>query len=436
MAAKTSHRFSVLSDIASFYPIEPAILNKGLPKVLDKWATKTGAEEITQIVKTLPPCVTNNATIGVEVEAEHVELPSGTIIPTWAQTSDNSLRDNGREFLLLPSAPDSAYYSLAALFHWLRLLRPKPKFSWRTSIHVHLNMRTERVDQILSLLMLYMLFEDSIFDFVGNDRRRSNFCVPLQETDLSYSISRMLNNNNKLPSLLMNWSKYTALNYRPLLLNDHGNPDHPGAPGGKGTIEFRHLEGTDNLRRIIQWINIILSLQVASRKYSLDYLEERIMSMGERTDYLDLMEDVFGELLPAPTSFPRVLYNAIAYAKECFCPMPSVMDLLKKQSPAARRRTGLYQMLKLRSRLSPEELSKKKDDSLKAMHEAMSLGAGSFLQWNPTQGLQQIPNPGLQQMAAASPQFVISGTTAESVYTQAFTPEYTADYDEPDLPPP
>ena len=432
MAAKTSHRFSVLSDIASFYPIEPAILNKGLPKVLDKWATKTGAEEITQIVKTLPPCVTNNATIGVEVEAEHVELANGTIIPTWAQTSDNSLRENGREFLLLPSAPDSAYYSLAALFHWLRLLRPKPKFSWRTSIHVHLNMRTERVDQILSLLMLYMLFEDSIFDFVGNDRRRSNFCVPLQETDLSYSISRMLNNNNKLPSLLMNWSKYTALNYRPLLFNDHGNPDHPGpgSAGGKGTIEFRHLEGTDNLRRIIQWINIILSLQVASRKYSLDYLEERIMSMGERADYLDLMEDVFGELLPAPTSFPRVLYNAIAYAKECFCPMPSVQDLLKKQSPAVKRRTGLYQMLKLRSRLSPEEPSKKKDDSLIAMHEAMSLGAGSFLQWHPA---QVAPHPGIQQISQAS-------STQVAFFTMpVYTPQFDAvelDTDEPDLPPP
>jgi hypothetical protein len=159
----------------------------------------------------------------------------------------------------------------------------------------------------------------------------------------------------RLPHCIEVWQKYSALNPRPILYNDHTSEQGQNSGSGKGSVEFRHLEGTYNLDRIIRWINIILSLQAASRRYSPDYIEERVTEMGTRTDYMQFQEDIFGSLLPAPTNFNEILRSSIAYAKECYCPVPSISEIVKSA-----KSSGLQQMIRLRSRSSASTSMKKK----------------------------------------------------------------------------
>ena len=175
---------------------------------------------------------------------------------------------------------------------------------------------------------------------------------------MSYYISRMMVGKAKLGQCLYTWQKYSALNPRPILYNDHVGSPGESENNGKGTVEFRQLGGTGNLVQIMQWLNIILSLQAASRRYSPDYIEERITEMGTRAEYVQLQTDIFNDLLPMPPrDFDSILYSSVAYAKECFCPIPSIDEIVATNK---RKTTGLSQMLEVRTRGASEEPHKKK----------------------------------------------------------------------------
>ena len=361
MAAKVPYKLARISQAVDYYPLEPVRFTRPTIAKIEKFLINNHL--LTAYEERLARCPSIreiDAIMGIEVEAEKV---SANLVaappPFWSSVADNSLRNQGREFLLAPSDAETTRRSLVALMTLFRDGKMgMPDFSWRTSLHVHLNMRDERIEQFLNFLVLYLLFEDSIFAFVGRDRQSSNFCIPVQETDMSYAISRMIVGKAKLSQCLSTWQKYSALNPRPILYNDHANGPGTSENEGKGTIEFRQLGGTGNLAQIMQWLNIILSLQAASRRYSPDYIEERITEMGTRAEYVQLQTDIFNDLLPPPPrDFSSVLYSSVAYAKECFCPIPSVEAIVIANK---RKDTGLSQMLELRTRSTPDTPSPQK----------------------------------------------------------------------------
>ena len=417
MAAKIPYKLSRIDQTVRYYPLEPVRFTRATLAKIEKFLVNnrllTAYEER---LERCPAIREVDAVMGIEVEAEKVS-PNliESIPPFWTSVSDNSLRNQGREFLTVPADPETIRRSLVALMTLFRDGKfGTPDFSWRTSIHVHLNMREERVEQFLNFLVLYLLFEDSIFAFVGKDRQASNFCIPVQETDMSYAISRMLVGKAQLPQCLGVWQKYSALNPRPILYNDHASG--PGEPmdSGKGTVEFRHLGGTYNLAQIIQWLNIVLSLQAASRHYSSDYIEERITEMGTRTEYVAFQEDIFNGLLPMPPrDFSSILYSSVAYAKECFCPIPSVDEIVAANK---RKDTGLSQMLELRmrgaSKMPPPQKKIRKLIDFNSLtwttNTSPSTGAGTPLTPPGFDGIYFAggaapPNPNLQAAVAGTP---------------------------------
>ena len=379
MATRVPYKLSRIGQAIRYYPLEPVRFTRATLAKIEKFLANnrllTAYEER---LERCPAIREVDAVMGIEVEAEKVS-PNliASIPPFWTSVSDNSLRNQGREFLTVPADPETIRRSLVALITLFRDGKfGMPDFSWRTSIHVHLNMREERVEQFLNFLVLYLLFEESIFSFVGKDRQASNFCIPIQETDMSYAISRMLVGKAKLPTGLYTWQKYSALNPRPILYNDHAGGLTEAEAGGKGTVEFRHMGGTYSLASIIQWLNIILSLQAASRRYSSDYIEEKITDMGTRAEYVEFQTDIFQDLLPLPPrDFSSILYSSVAYAKECFCPIPSVDDIVAANK---RKTTGLSQMLEVRTRGASKEPPKKKVSRLGLSH-----WDGNTLVWDP-----------------------------------------------------
>ena len=353
MKLKPAYRHSPLSALFNYYPIE-GLKQDTAGSILSFLKNYNLETEFQALNNTTGEVVRSDSILGAEIEIEHVHPALQEIqIPFWTQVNDNSLRNHGREFLSCPATPEMIRTLLILLFSSFNIAKKNalmmPEFSWRTSIHFHLNMRNETVEQLITFTVLYLLFEDALFNFVGGDRRTSNFCVPLQDTFLPNTLSMIINDNQPVEKMTREWYKYTALNLRPLTYNDHAS-DHPedsNTFSGKGTVEFRHLEGTYNLDKIIRWVNLILLLQIASRKLPLDYIEDQITGLDNKQDYTLLLHEIFGDYLPVPTNFQKVLFSSISSAKECFCPMPSIIEIYKIIDP---KQTGLAAMIKLRSR--------------------------------------------------------------------------------------
>lgn len=346
---KKSARQTIIQKLFPYYPLAVMKGTAAERKIL-AWTESHGTVPTFQkALRKIPDAISNDHAIGVEIEMENVSSDfHSNVPPGWSYTGDNSLRENGLEFITRPMTPELFRPALAALMaHVSPSGAKRPSFSWRTSIHVHLNVRGESVENVCNLLLLYMLFEDSLFSFVGEDRRTNNFCVPLTETAISRELTNLFQDDIPLGHLLGEWMKYTALNPRPIRYNDHGG-EHGS---GKGTIEFRHLAGTYDLVQIMTWINLILCLQNFSRSVPLEDLEERILAINTKQDYLVLFNAVFGPLagtMPVSTKeFNRILCSSVAYTKECFCPAPDLKELAKH---TAKQETGLAEMLKIRTK--------------------------------------------------------------------------------------
>lgn len=91
------------------------------------------------------------------------------------------------------------------------------------------------------------------------------------------------------------WQKYTALNLVPV--------------NTQGSIEFRHLEGTCDVKRIMGWINLISRMYNHAIYNPLNQIKMEIVGMNTVSNYREWLDNVFKEeadLLRFP-GFERVL---------------------------------------------------------------------------------------------------------------------------------
>jgi hypothetical protein len=212
---------------------------------------------------------------GVELEIENTERDEW-VVPGITGKEDNSLRNNGWEYVTQPM-------TFSNLAHCLGLFFAKSQvnannYSERCSIHVHTNCRDLTWEQISTVCMLYQMLEPLFFTFVGEDRSRNIFCVPWSETQLTYNV---VNRLAKSPNSLKDWQKYTALNLKTLW--------------NYGTIEWRHMAGTHDLEKILNWCRLIACLFAYARKSSLEDTKKFVINLNSTSEYRKSIDILFGE---------------------------------------------------------------------------------------------------------------------------------------------
>lgn len=220
------------------------------------------------------PCL-----IGVEVEIENQEPEQ---VDGWEVKPDNSLR-NGVEFVL--GKPKSCQN---LLLH-LQRLRTKVadtagKFSWRTSIHIHMDIRDLTTKQLSNLIYTYVLMEDVLFAMVNPVRKASPFCMPVSSSrhnlDVFGNIAKVLRAwelGNDVPRPNFNGlNKYTAMNLLPMR--------------ELGSVEFRHMHGTLT-NELDEWINALLRLKEFA--VTTDFDDSRLLELWSGLGTQGLMEAVF-----------------------------------------------------------------------------------------------------------------------------------------------
>lgn len=255
--------------------------------------------------------------IGIEVEVENI-FKRGGFVPLenrqylWQNVEDNSLRNNGREFVSIPIKGQQIPYAVDTLFK--AFTKDKTclgyEFTDRTSIHVHVNYRDSSVETLANTILLYLLVEPLFYAFVGGDRDKNIFCVPLKESDNLVNLHRLFkdfeNNRGDNYSILRRWSKYNGLNLAPLFRY--------------GTIEYRHLVGTDNQEKIMTWITSILKLKEFASKTKYEDLKQSLIELNTTSSYVALLNDMFGDSFPHDQMYNvhELLEESTMFIKEIF----------------------------------------------------------------------------------------------------------------------
>lgn len=229
--------------------------------------------------------------VGIEVEAEGVIAPhAGNVLEgyfpyVWAKDKDNSLRNNGMEFISTPLSGkyiNMALNLLSEAFKGQRAINgyAEPFFTDLCGVHVHMNVRDFNVEQLANLLLTYVVFEKSLYALAGN-RDKNIFCLPVGVVAPNWRefLSVWEKDNNRLVDLTQKSEKYSALNIKPIT--------------NLGTVEFRHMEGNLDLPRLRAWISIILLMRDYALKRQWKELQEEIFALNTNSEYKNFAEGVF-----------------------------------------------------------------------------------------------------------------------------------------------
>lgn len=225
--------------------------------------------------------------VGVEVELERV-ITKNKVHPTsFIITEDGSLRNNGKEFITIPINFCFLEKELERMFSNLS----RKEITSRCSVHVHLNVRDFTQKELFTFVLLYFIFEKSLYKLSGK-RWDNLFCIPLYNfPNLVGATLSSLHNEEGDGVTRLHWNKYSGLNLCPIW-------DRRNGKGAIGTVEFRQLEGTTDVERIINWINLIVSLKISSKMLSKEGLIKKIEEMNTSSDYYNLCDFVFREWSP------------------------------------------------------------------------------------------------------------------------------------------
>ncbi len=246
---------------------------------------------------------------GVEIETEEVRATAGDyqsmLGRLWNVKTDGSLRGAAFEFVSRPCAIKSLIPELEVFYKKTQFT--EANYSDRCSVHVHTNVLDMTPDQLASLCLLYSVMEEVLFKFVntyevGNrvpSRDTNLYCVPWSQCRMNYGVV------NKLFTLdglgLRNWQKYTALNLLPVR--------------NIGTVEWRHMHGTANVKKLSIWINMIDSLLTYAKKTELGGLIEIIKDLNNHSLYQQFYEATLGNALPYQQEYADALYQGVINAK-------------------------------------------------------------------------------------------------------------------------
>ena len=197
----------------------------------------------------------------------------------WTRKGDGSLRFSGGEIVTKPIFGKDISKALK-IFQLALIPNPEPPrhriISSRTGVHIHIDFSNADNILIFLFIAIYLLIEKGLFNYTGN-RENNYYCAPLHETTSLALLGQSALHPEKFKHFLSTYSKYNALNLGALLKF--------------GTIEFRHMEGTLEYKKILQWIKILLSM----KKFAMKNRETPLQEIIDRV-CIDF-EELFAEII-------------------------------------------------------------------------------------------------------------------------------------------
>ncbi len=247
-----------------------------------------------------------NRHVGIEVEVEGCDCLE--MSDKWAVIGDGSLRNDGAEMVLrrplAGAALSRAINDLAETF----ADNPTLDASERTSVHVHVNVLDLSLEQVQNILLVYIATESALYKMGGKSRYDNIYCPGVTSALEQMPLMRkaMSSDNGDFLYACAHWCKYTGINFHSIY--------------ERGSIEFRAHEGTTDISRIRNWVNVLLTLV----KYAEDTPREKILQDIDRgaMPLLSAVYDTYAPLLARDGDYLRFYKNNVI----------NIVDLLNKDT--------------------------------------------------------------------------------------------------------
>ena len=186
-------------------------------------------------------------TFGIEIEAEGKGMKAVNN-EFWMSEDDGSLRgrfpDTRIEWVLnKPITLDKVVPALKGLAEAQK--GAKLNFSFRTSVHVHVNMHELTHPQVLNVIYTYLLLEEPLLTYCGEARKGNRFCLRLQDAEgLMDDLRKVFfGGEGALFNIAPNGIRYASINLEALKKY--------------GSMEFRGMRGTLDVNIISTWVEIL-----------------------------------------------------------------------------------------------------------------------------------------------------------------------------------
>jgi hypothetical protein len=294
----------------------------GLPNVPD---ASLGFSKLKEKRKFLPSLQwkNSNTLIGMEIEIEGIQDTVSVGIEylynkkgepvenlrVWRNVEDGSLRNYGREFVSYPVAGEDIEFALDILNNHLESNKETKgyEFTDRTSVHVHMNVLDMTIEELLKLLLVYISVEPVMYNFCGGNRHKNVFCVPVNQTGLCRNLGKAFSSKTRDSVLRLreNWRKYLGFNILPFTT--------------LGTVEYRQMVGTNDIKKLHQWINMIFGIKDYAISHTFQELQDEILSLNTSSEYSNYLFKVFGyENNLMFESVERRMEEMVLFLKTCF----------------------------------------------------------------------------------------------------------------------
>lgn len=194
--------------------------------------------------------------LGVEIECEGKNL-SVIDSPHWRTERDGSLRGNypdcSAEYVMRKPVSDKQFPGI------LRKLidhqaEAQFAFSFRTSVHVHVNAQELTEDELLAFLYACFLLEEPLMNFCGESRKANRFCLRIRDAEgYAETLNALFGNGfRQIRYLNGDRIRYSAINVHAL--------------SKYGSVEFRGMRGNMDPAVLVPWCNTLLSIRENARK--------------------------------------------------------------------------------------------------------------------------------------------------------------------------
>lgn len=225
--------------------------------------------------------------VGIELEIENFPVTLEHSFGGFTFTTDGSLRASdtgvGIEAITKPVAIKYVPGLLNAFYQ--RFGIKESNYSERCSTHVHFNTLGLELEQVKTICLLYQTVERLLFRYIGHDRGENIFCVPWYQCNMSYNIVNQMSTPDEAHNCFRRWQKYSAMNLIPVV--------------SQGTLEFRHLHGTCDVKLITEWISLVAKMFEYATKTPFAMAQDEIVNMNTVSNYHEWLNGVFGSLASA-----------------------------------------------------------------------------------------------------------------------------------------
>lgn len=258
--------------------------------------------------------------LGIEIEVEGHNLPH-VADKYWVTKDDHSLR-GGLEYVFATPRPLKQVPTILKLLNkTFEAHGARPDFSFRTSVHVHLNVQQLTYDQILNIMYTYLLVEGAMFNFCDERRSCNRFCLRLQDAEGILPILKNMcsaRDKDGLRAIPADRIRYFGLNLEAL--------------SKFGSVEFRSLEGTIDTERITRWCKMIVSIRdYAMGCKNIMEVHDNFVKRGAE----QMLKDVFGDLCSSFDTKYAISQMQFNYSLSLELPFvfKAAMEALAKKAP-------------------------------------------------------------------------------------------------------